>query len=41
MTQYALGYTYDMSMRTTLYTSYGHVNLNDANRFNASIRHKF
>jgi predicted porin len=41
MTQYALGYTYDVSKRTTLYTSYGHVNLNGANRFNAGIRHKF
>jgi predicted porin len=41
MTQTAVGYTYDMSKRTTLYTSYGHVNLNDANRFNVGIRHKF
>jgi predicted porin len=41
MTQTAVGYTYDMSKRTTLYTSYGHVNLADANRFNVGIRHKF
>ncbi|MEO7494667.1 MAG: porin [Massilia sp.] len=37
----AIGYTYAMSTRTTLYTSYGHVNTNDANRFNVGIRHKF
>jgi predicted porin len=41
MKQYAVGYTYDMSKRTTLYTSYGHISLNDANRFNVGIRHKF
>jgi predicted porin len=41
MTQTAVGYTYDMSKRTTLYTSLGHINLNDANRFNVGIRHKF
>lgn len=41
MTQYAIGYTHNLSKRTTLYTSYGHVSLNDANRFNAGIRHKF
>jgi predicted porin len=39
--QYAIGYAYDMSKRTTLYTSYGHVNVNDANRFNVGIRHRF
>jgi predicted porin len=31
--QYALGYTYAMSKRTTLYTSYGHID-NDANGTN-------
>jgi predicted porin len=41
MTQTAVGYTYDMSKRTTLYASLGHINLNDANRFNVGIRHKF
>ena len=41
MRQYAMGYTYSLSKRTTLYTSYGHVSLNDANRFNLGIRHKF
>lgn len=39
--QYAVGYAYDMSKRTTLYTSYGHINVNDANRFNVGIRHRF
>jgi predicted porin len=41
MKQYAIGYTYDLSKRTTLYTSYGHVNVSDASRFNVGIRHKF
>jgi predicted porin len=31
--QYAVGYTYAMSKRTTLYTSYGHID-NDANGVN-------
>ncbi|CAN7419733.1 porin [Pseudoduganella sp. LjRoot289] len=41
MSQFAVGYTYDLSKRTSLYTSYGHVNLNDANRVDFGIRHKF
>lgn len=41
MTQYAIGYTYDLSKRTTLFTSYGHVNLASVNRCDFGIRHKF
>ncbi len=39
--QYAVAYAHDLSKRTTLYTSYGHVNVDNANRFNVGIRHKF
>ena len=41
MAQYALGYTYDMSKRTTLFTSVGHVTLANGNRCDFGIRHKF
>ena len=41
MRQYAVGYTYDLSKRTTLFTSYGHSSRNDANRMDFGIRHKF
>ena len=41
MRQIAVGYKYDLSKRTTLYTSYGHINLNSASRFNVGIRHRF
>lgn len=39
--QIAVGYTYALSKRTTLYTSYGHINVNDVNKFGLGIRHKF
>lgn len=39
--QYALGYTHALSKRTSLYTSYAHVNTNNVSIFNAGIRHKF
>jgi predicted porin len=41
MKQAAVGYKYELSKRTTLYTSYGHINVNDANRFMVGIRHRF
>lgn len=41
MKQYALGYTYDLSKRTTLFTSYGHIDRNHADRADFGIRHKF
>jgi predicted porin len=41
MKQYAVGYTYDLSKRTTLFTSYGHIDRNDADRMDFGIRHKF
>lgn len=40
-TQIAVGYTYGLSKRTTLYTSYGHINLKDVNKFGLGIRHRF
>lgn len=39
--QVAIGYTHNLSKRTTLYTSYGHINVNDVNKFGLGIRHKF
>ncbi len=41
MKQYAVGYTYDLSRRTTLFTSYGHIDRNHANRADFGIRHMF
>lgn len=41
MKQYAIGYTYDMSKRTTLFTSCAHASLASANRCDLGIRHKF
>jgi predicted porin len=39
--QLALGYIYPLSKRTSLYTSYAHVNANDVNNLNVGIRHTF
>lgn len=44
--QLAIGYTHNLSKRTNLYTSYGHINDrsavdNDGNQFNVGVRHKF
>lgn len=41
MTQYAVGYTHSLSKRTTLFTSYGHIDRNHANRMDLGIRHMF
>lgn len=41
MRQVALGYTYALSKRTNLYTSYAHINRNGVTNINAGIRHKF
>jgi predicted porin len=41
MTQYAIGYTHNLSKRTTLFTSYGHIDRNHANRMDMGIRHMF
>lgn len=41
MSKYAIGYTYDLSKRTSLFTSFSHTNLADANRADVGIRHKF
>jgi predicted porin len=41
MKQAAIGYKYELSKRTTLYTSYGHINVNDAYRVMVGIRHRF
>lgn len=40
-TQYAIAYVRNISKRTSLYSSYGYVNLNDRGRFNIGVRHKF
>lgn len=39
--QYAIGYTHNLSKRTTLFTSYGHIDRNHANRLDTGIRHMF
>lgn len=41
MKQFAIGYTHDLSKRTTLFTSYGRIDRNHANRADFGIRHKF
>jgi predicted porin len=41
MKQYAIGYTYNLSKRTTLFTSYGHIDRNHADRMDMGIRHMF
>jgi predicted porin len=40
-TQLAVGYIYDVSKRTSLYSSYAHVNTDDVNNLNVGIRHTF
>jgi predicted porin len=39
--QYAIGYTYPLSKRTSLFTSIGHIDPNNANRVDLGIRHMF
>jgi predicted porin len=39
--QLALGYIHLLSKRTSLYTSYAHVNVNDVQKLNVGIRHSF
>ena len=39
--QLALGYIHSLSKRTSLYTSYAHVNVNDVQKLNVGIRHSF
>lgn len=41
MAKFGIAYTYHLSKRTTLYTSYAHTDLNSVTRLNAGIRHKF
>jgi predicted porin len=41
MAKYAIGYTYDLSKRTSLFTSYSHLTQDDGNRADFGIRHKF
>jgi predicted porin len=40
-TQVAVGYIYPVSKRTSLYSSYAHVNTDDVNNLNVGIRHTF
>jgi predicted porin len=40
-TQLAVGYIYSLSKRTSLYSSYAHVNTDGVDKFNAGIRHSF
>jgi predicted porin len=39
--QSALAYTYDLSKRTTLYTSYAHASTDSATKLNAGVLHTF
>lgn len=41
ISKYSIGYTYDLSKRTSLFTSYSHLTLDDGNRCDFGIRHKF
>jgi predicted porin len=41
MAQAAIGYAYDLSKRTALFTSYGHIDRNHAKRMDLGIRHQF
>jgi predicted porin len=41
MKKYAIGYTHNLSKRTTLFTSYGYTNRDRANRMDFGIRHMF
>jgi predicted porin len=41
MAKYSIGYTHDLSKRTTLFTSYAHLTQDSGNRADWGIRHKF